>query len=254
MRKRNLNEFLDSKVREYNQPGFISSDPISIPHLFSNKQDIEIAGFFAAIFSWGNRTIIIKKSKELMTLMDMAPFDFIQNHTTADLKKLQHFKHRTFNSHDLFYCIEFFHHHYAQHDSLEQAIFPTKNISVEEGLNHFKTYFFSLEHEKRTKKHVSSPQQKSTCKRLNMFLRWMVRSDNTGVDFGIWKNISPTDLICPVDLHVARVARRFGLLHREQTDWQAAVELTTSLKQLDKNDPVKYDFALFALGAIEKYG
>ena len=250
---KNIKLLLDKKVEEYNQPSFIKDDPISIPHLFTKKQDIEIAGFFAAIFSWGNRTTIINKSKELINLMQQAPHQFILNHTPGDLKKLKYFKHRTFNTDDLFYFIDFLHRHYKKYDSLESSFFPDKNYTIEEGLNHFKKYFFNHEHMKRTEKHISSPLQKSACKRLNMFLRWMVRHDKKGVDFGIWKNISPAVLICPMDVHVARVARKLNLLQRKQNDWQAAIELTEALRKLDKHDPVKYDFALFNLGVIEKF-
>jgi uncharacterized protein (TIGR02757 family) len=249
----NLKGLLDKKVKEYNQPSFIKDDPISIPHQFTKKQDIEIAGFFAAVFSWGNRTTIINKCQELLQRMDRSPYQFVQQHTKTDLKRLKGFKHRTFNEDDLFYFIDFFQRHYFENDSLETAFFPSLKMNVENGLNHFKNYFFSSEHLKRTEKHVSSPQQRSTCKRMNMYLRWMVRKDNQGVDFGIWKNISPAGLICPLDVHVARVARKLGLLQRKQNDWQAAVELTDALRKLDKQDPVKYDFALFNLGVIEKF-
>lgn len=247
---KDLKKFLDSKVDQYNRPSFIKDDPICIPHLFSKKQDIEIAGFFASIFAWGNRTTIIQKSKELLERMDNAPLDFILNHEDKDLKRLKGFKHRTFKEDDLYYFVEFFHHHYKKNKSLETAF---KGKTTEERLINFKDYFFSLEHFRRTQKHISSPQQRSSCKRLNMFLRWMVRNDDKGVDFGIWKTISPSQLICPVDVHVARVAKHFGLLKRKQADWLAAVELTESLKQLDPQDPVKYDFALFALGVMEKF-
>ncbi len=256
MQAGNLIEFLNKKVDEYNQPFFIAGDPVSIPHLFSKKQDIEIAGFFAAIFSWGNRAAIIKKTKELMDRMDNSPYKFCLNHEPGKLKALEGFKHRTFNEDDLYYFVEFFHHQYQNSDTLETAFskwMTPGDENVENTLNGFKKYFFSFEHLKRTEKHISSPLQKSTCKRLNMFLRWMVRKDKNGVDFGIWKKISPAQLICPVDVHVARVARRFGLLKRKQTDWFAAVELTENLIKLDKNDPVKYDFALFGLGALEKF-
>ena len=248
-----LKQFLDSKVKEYNQTAFIKDDPISIPHLFTKKQDIEIAGFFAAVFAWGNRTTIIGKSKELMQRMDNSPYAFIKDHSPKDLKKLKGFKHRTFHEDDLYYFIEFLHQHYSKHDSLEFAFFPISDLDTEHGLTHFKKYFFSSEHLKRTEKHISSPLQKSTCKRLNMFLRWMVRTDNKGVDFGLWKNISPSKLICPIDVHVARVSKKLGLLKRKQVDWLAAMELTDALKKLDKHDPVKYDFALFNLGVIEKF-
>ncbi len=267
MAKKNiaLKTFLDRKVDEYNQPSFIKNDPICIPHSFSKKQDIEIAGFFAAIFAWGNRTTIINKSRELMQLMDNAPHQFCMNHDLPDLKRLMGFKHRTFNTTDLLYFIEFLKHHYSKNKSLEAAFFNNQTLlkersevphvrEVEGALNNFYNYFFSLEDSpSRTVKHIASPQKNSSCKRLNMYLRWMVRRDNNGVDFGIWKKISPAQLICPIDVHVARVARHFGLLDRKATDWQAALELTANLSSLDKDDPVKYDFALFGLGVMEKF-
>lgn len=252
-----LKDFLDRKVDAYNQPSFIKDDPVSIPHLFIVKQDIELAGFFAALFAWGNRTTIIQKSKELMQLMDMAPYDFIKGATDNDLKKLLQFKHRTFNPTDLLYFVDFLKHHYASNDSLETAFtkwMEPGDENIEKALSGFHHYFFSLEDAPpRTRKHIATPEKGSTCKRLNMFLRWMVRKDKHGVDFGIWENISPSQLICPIDLHVARVAKRFNLLSRKQMDWRAALQLTAYLKKMDSNDPVKYDFALFGLGVIEKF-
>ncbi|MES2268574.1 MAG: TIGR02757 family protein [Bacteroidota bacterium] len=273
----NLKSFLDAKVAQYNRPEFIANDPVSIPHMFGKKQDIEIMGFWAATLAWGQRVTIINKCKELITLMDGAPYDFIINHQGPDLKKLLHFKHRTFNDIDTLYFISFFRWHYENFESLEYAFVTNNNfvilndsegsirdkglqqahtdISVEAALNHFRSYFFSLpDFPHRTKKHVSSPSQKSTCKRLNMFLRWMVRKDDNGVDFGIWNKLKPADLICPCDLHVDRVARKLKLITRKQTDWQTAVELTQNLRELDPNDPVKYDFALFGLGIEERWG
>ena len=257
MQVNDLKDFLNKKVDQYNRPFFIEADPICIPHLFTKKQDIEIAGFFAAIFAWGNRTTIINKSKELMKLMDNAPYEFCLHHSDNELKKLLSFKHRTFNPTDLFYFITFFNMHYQQHDSLETAFtkwMKKGDVNIENALNGFYQYFFSLEHvPKRTMKHIASPDKKASCKRLNMYLRWMARKDKRGVDFGIWKNISGTQLVIPLDVHVARVARHFELLHRKQTDWLAAVELTNEMKKLDAKDPVKYDFALFALGILEKF-
>jgi uncharacterized protein (TIGR02757 family) len=279
----NLKAFLDSKVAQYNRPDFIKNDPICIPHLFSKKQDIEIMGFWAAILAWGQRITIINKCKELITLMDGAPYDFIMNHKEIDLKKLLYFKHRTFNDIDTLYFISFFRYHYSNFESLEEAFLPqgvmlrhskyagkgllarpstklrmtadSQEVStVESCLNYFRSYFFSLpDYPHRTMKHVSSPSQKSTCKRLNMFLRWMVRKDDCGVDFGIWDRIKPSELIMPCDLHVDRVARKLQLITRKQTDWQTAVELTQRLREFDANDPVKYDFALFGLGIEEKF-
>lgn len=254
-----LKKFLDQKVIQFNNPSFIKEDPVCIPHLFSKKQDIEIAGFFAAIFAWGIRKTIINKGKALVQLMDNAPYDFCLHHGNEDLKKIEKFCHRTFNDTDLLYFVSFFKFHYLKHTSLESAFFNNQTIHqsknvIENSLNYFYQYFFSMEDvPNRTKKHIASPQKNSTCKRLNMYLRWMVRNDNKGVDFGIWKKISQDQLICPVDLHVARVAKHFNLLKRKQVDWQAAIELTESLKKFDKKDPVKYDFALFGLGILEKY-
>jgi len=283
--KNALRDFLERKVTEYNHPSFIAADPISVPHRFSKKQDVEIAGFFASIFAWGNRTTIIQKSTELMIAMDNAPYQFIRDHRASDLKRFLNFKHRTFNATDLFYFFHFLQSHYHQSDSLETAFLQnisfqkqfdkpvfrkssdekrktdsTKNELnsqeefVKNSLSDFYNRFFSLENApRRTEKHIASPEKNSACKRLNMFLRWMVRADKSGVDFGLWKKISTADLICPLDLHVARVARKFGLINRKQTDWEAAMELTRALRIMDKNDPVKFDFALFGLGVAEKY-
>jgi uncharacterized protein (TIGR02757 family) len=252
-----LKDFLDKKVAEYNQASFIVNDPICIPHLFTRQQDIEIAGLFAALFAWGNRTTIINKSKALMVLMDNAPYEFCLQHADSDLKRLLHFKHRTFNTTDLLYFIAFLKQHYSGNKSLETAFtkwMNKKNETIESGLDGFYHYFFSLnDAPARTHKHIAAPQKNSACKRLNMFLRWMVRRDKKGVDFGIWRNISPAQLVCPIDVHVARVARRFNLLQRTALDWHAATELTSYLRTLDNKDPVKYDFALFGLGAVEKF-
>ena len=253
-----LKKFLDQKVVQFNNPSFIKDDPVCIPHLFSKKQDIEIAGFFAAIFAWGIRKTIINKCRDLLQLMDFAPHDFCINHNDNDLKKLIGFCHRTFNDTDLLYFISFLQFHYTKNKSLEVAFFNKHTIKqinkTEAALNYFYSYFFSLEHvPSRTRKHIATPGKNSSCKRLNMYLRWMIRNDGKGVDFGIWDKISPAELICPIDLHVARVAGKFNLLKRKQVDWQAAVDLTNELKKFDKNDPVKYDFALFGLGILEKY-
>ncbi len=250
-----LKLFLDRKVKEYNQPSFIASDPISVPHRFTKKQDQEIAGFFAAIFAWGNRTTIINKSNELMKLMDDAPHQFCTGHQETDLKKLLQFRHRTFNTTDLLYFVEFFRYHYNRSQSLEDAFLPRgKFSSMGASLDGFYQYFFSLpDAPSRTRKHIATPTKHSTCKRINMFLRWMVRKDDCGVDLGLWKKIGPENLVCPVDLHVARVARRLGLIERKATDWTTAMELTEKLREFDPKDPAKYDFALFGLGIEERY-
>lgn len=248
-----LKKYLDKKANQYNKLSFIEKDPISIPHQFTDKVDIEIMALFASILAWGNRKTIIAKCKELIYRMGDKPYHFVMNHTDEDLKQLEGFKHRTFNDTDLLYFVDFLKRHYSEHDSLESAFIPETGFkSVENSLTHFQKYFFDHENApKRTRKHVSSPAKKSACKRLNMFLRWMVREDNRGVDFGIWKQIPMSELICPIDLHVERAARKLMLITRKPVDWLTAIELTESLRELDKEDPVKYDFALFGLSIGE---
>jgi uncharacterized protein (TIGR02757 family) len=249
-------ELLNQKYEQFNQPDFIKDDPISIPHQFSLKQDVEIAGFFAAILAWGQRKTILNKSQELLGLMDNSPYDFIKNHQESDLKAFLNFKHRTFNAEDTLYFIAFFQDFYTKFDTFENAFLiglSAENSSIKEGLINFQKLFFSLkDFPYRTLKHIATPAKNSACKRLNMYLRWMVRKDDKGVDLGIWQNIKPSQLVCPCDVHVERVSRKLGLITRPKTDWQMAVELTENLKKIDKNDPVKYDFALFGLG-IEAY-
>ncbi len=251
-----LYHFLEEAHLHYNQPDFIADDPISIPHQFTKAQDIEIMGFWAAVLAWGNRRTIINKCQELITLTDHSPHDFMLNHQVSDLKRFLNFKHRTFNATDALYFIHFFKHHYSQHESLESAFtmsFSEQAPTVETALSTFHEYFFSLtEYPERTRKHIATPARNSACKRLNMFLRWMVRQDGKGVDFGIWKKIKPAQLVCPCDVHVERVARSLGLLTRKPMDWKTALELTENLRQFDAEDPVKYDFALFGLGVVGK--
>lgn len=245
-----VQNILEEKFILYNNPGFIENDPISIPHRFKIKQNIEIAGFFAAIFAWGKRQIIINKSTELMARMGDSPFQFVTQHSDSDLKNLLGFKHRTFNDTDLLYCVDFLKRHYSNYNSLEEAF---QGETMEERLNYFSSNFFaSPDAPVRTKKHIPSPVRNSACKRINMYLRWMVRNDNAGVDFGIWQNIKPSELICPLDLHVERTARILNLLTRDKPDWRATLELTDNLRLFDANDPVKYDFALFGLSIEEK--
>lgn len=248
-----LKKYLDGKVAKFNRASFIEKDPISIPHQFKDKADIEIMAFFSAVLAWGQRSTIIAKCNEIVYRMGGEPYKFVMNHTDEDLKKLEGFKHRTFNDTDLLYFVDFLHRHYNVHDSLESAFIPEGGfVSVESSLNHFHKYFFDHENApKRTRKHVASPAKKSACKRLNMFLRWMVRKDNNGVDFGIWEQIPMSSLICPIDLHVERAARKMMLITRKPVDWATAIELTDNLIKLDKNDPVKYDFALFGLSIGE---
>jgi uncharacterized protein (TIGR02757 family) len=248
-----LKVFLDEKVEKFNSPAFITNDPVSIPHLFSKKQDIEIAGLFAAVLAWGQRATIIRKCKELMEWMDHDPHRFIMQHRERDLKPFAGFRHRTFNGTDALYFIRALRSIYMEYPSLEDTfLISASDPTIETGLVRFHQRFFSLDdHPRRTKKHLSTPERKSACKRINMYLRWMVRQDGHGVDFGLWKKISPSRLVCPCDVHVDRVARRLRLIRRRQTDWLTALELTANLRKFDPQDPVKYDFALFGLGIEE---
>ncbi len=250
----NLKDYLDQWYQKVNVRGFLNDDPISIPHRFVVKQDIEIAAFFSAMLAWGQRKTIINKTNLIMSLMDESPYQFIRHHQEQDLKKLVGFVHRTFQEVDLLYFIDFLKRHYTKHDSLEAAFWidQKENFNVPQSLKSFKNYFFaSPDALKRTEKHISSPESGSTCKRLNMFLRWMVRHDDNGVDFGLWKNIPMSVLKIPLDVHVENYARQLGLLHRKQRDWKAVEELTDNLKKFDPNDPVKYDFALFGMGVMK---
>ena len=249
-------QLLEQAYQKFNTPQFIPDDPICIPRRFTQKQDIEISGFIAAIFAWGQRKTIINKSNEFISIMGDAPFDFVKNHKEVDLIPFEDFKHRTFNGTDALYFISTFKRFYNNYDSLEDIFLQgirAESTTIEGGLLAFHDDFFNDEFApQRTRKHIPTPLRKSTCKRINMFLRWMVRRDNSEVDFGIWQRINPSQLICPCDVHVDRVARQLGLITRKQTDWQTALELTENLRQLDPKDPVKYDFALFGLGLEQK--
>ena len=249
-----IKEFLDSKVVQYNNPKFIESDPIQIPHQFSRKEDIEIAGFLTATIAWGNRKSIITNARRMMELLDNSPFDFVINNQEQDLKPLLSFVHRTFNGEDLIQFVESLQHIYKHHNGLE-ALFSryAEPGCLQKSIHHFKTHFFEIEHLPRTKKHISDPLKNSSAKRINMFLRWMVRQDQSGVDFGIWKSISPSQLSCPLDVHSGNVARKLRLLKRKQNDAKALEELDIALRKLDASDPVKYDFALFGLGVFEGF-
>ena len=254
LKKSELKNFLDEKVDLYNHPTFIESDPIQIPHQFSKKEDIEIAAFLTATISWGNRKSIINNANKMMELLDHSPFEFVTQNQDSDLEKLNPFVHRTFNSDDFRQFIKSLQHIYKNHKGLE-AVFAQHagKKSLQESIHKFKTTFFEIEHLERTKKHVSDPLKNSAAKRINMFLRWMVRDDNNGVDFGIWKSLSPAQLSCPLDVHSGNVARKLGLLKRKQNDGKALAELDQALRRLDPIDPVKYDFALFGLGVFEGF-
>ncbi|WP_299886513.1 TIGR02757 family protein [uncultured Lacinutrix sp.] len=254
MKTNELKEFLDSKVEQYNRLDFIDTDPIQIPHQFSKKEDIEIAGFLTATIAWGNRKSIINNANKMMIMLQQSPYDFVINHQDSDLIQLESFVHRTFNGIDFITFIKALQNIYINHNGLE-SIFSkhVKNNSIQYAIHEFKQLFFKIEHIQRTQKHVSDPLKNSAAKRINMFLRWMVRNDNTGVDFGIWKSISPSVLSCPLDVHSGNVARKLTLLERKQNDGKALMELDTNLRKFDKDDPVKYDFALFGLGVFEGF-
>ncbi len=252
MTKAELKTFLDFKAEQYNTPEFIASDPIRIPHRFTKKEDIEIAGFLTATIAWGNRKSILKNAGKLMDIMDSSPYEFVIHHDEIDLEKTEGFVHRTFNHEDLAYFIKALKNIYQNHHGLE-AIFNTyaEKDSLQPAIHHFKNIFFELPHQRRTEKHVSDPLKNSAAKRINMFLRWMVRHDHAGVDFGIWKSISPAKLSCPLDVHSGNVARKLKLIKRKANDAKALQELDRNLRKMDPMDPVKYDFALFGLGVFE---
>jgi uncharacterized protein (TIGR02757 family) len=254
MTKTELKEFLDAKVIQYNNPKFIESDPIQVPHQFSIKEDIEIAAFLTATIAWGNRKMIIKNAKKLMQLLGNSPFEFVINHQEKELENLKNFVHRTFNNHDLLYFIKALQHIYNNHNGLESVFSEYAEAhSLQNSIHHFKRIFFEIPYPVRTQKHISDPVKGSAAKRINMFLRWMVRKDNAGVDFGIWEKLSPSQLSCPLDIHSGNTARKLGLLKRKQNDAKALFELDTNLRMLDAEDPAKYDFALFGLGVFEKF-
>lgn len=256
MEFKELKCFLEEKCSQYNKPSFIKSDPISVPHTFSKKEDIEIAAFITASIAWGQRKTIIKNARRFMDYMDNSPFEFIINFKERDLKRFDNFSHRTFNGEDCAFFLKALKNIYLNYGGLE-GVFSVSASSDEkyswDALMNFRRIFFSLPHSVRTQKHVSNPQKGSAAKRLNMFLRWMVRKDALGVDFGIWKNFPQSELLCPLDVHSGNTARKLGVLKRRQNDRRAVEELTENLKKLDPHDPVKYDFALFGLGVFERF-
>ncbi len=251
MKHAELKELLDAKYLQYARPDFIDSDPIQIPQAFSRKEDIEISGFIAATIAWGQRKTIIANAKKFMEHMDNAPYEFITQHEPSDRLRLKDFVHRTFSGIDAMYFLEALQHLYLHEDGLEGAFIKKEGIPARERIVHFHHSFFTLEHLSRTRKHVSNPEKGSSAKRLNMFLRWMVRPAREQVDFGIWKHMTPAELMMPLDIHTGTVARRLGLLQRKQNDWKTVEELTQRLRTFDTTDPVKYDYALFGIGVFE---
>ncbi len=252
--RRGLKEFLELKVNQYNHPDFIQTDPIQIPHSFNKSEDIEISAFFISTIAWGQRKTIINKGKQLMEMMEHSPFEYIMNASEKDFKPFLNFKHRTFNGGDCLYFLNSLQNIYKNHNGLKGVFYKNyqKYYSVKNAIIDFRKIFFELDHLERTKKHISDVSRNASAKRLNMFLRWMVRKDEKGVDFGIWDEISIKDLFIPLDIHTGTIARKLGLLERKQNDWKAVEELTEILRDFDPDDPVKYDFALFGIGAFEK--
>ena len=248
-----IRDYLNLKVEEYNNPNFIEHDPIRVPHQFKKKEDIEISAFLTSSIAWGNRKTIISNSMKMMKLLEDDPYNFVINHSQKDLEKLINFVHRTFNGFDFIQFILSLKHIYINHGGIENIFYKNiKDGSLHHSIHIFKKIFFEINHLNRTKKHVSDPKKGSASKRINMFLRWMVRKDNKGVDFGIWNSIHPRYLSCPLDIHSGNIARKLGLINRKQNDHKAVVELDSILRTFDKNDPVKYDFALFGIGVFEK--
>ena len=253
MTQAELKEFLDEKADLYNHPDFINTDPIQIPHRFSNKEDIEISGFLASTIAWGNRKMIINSATKMMDALDNNPFDFVMHATNEQINRIDNVVHRTFNSEDFRFFIQSLRNIYSRHGGLEQVFSNNNHLNLQHRIADFKKIFFEIDHPSRTTKHISDPLKGSSSKRLNMYLRWMCRKDNKGVDFGIWKSISPAELSCPLDVHSGNVARKLNLLTRKQNDSKALQELDANLRKLDPTDPVKYDFALFGLGVFEGF-
>lgn len=251
-----IKELLDEKYFQFNNTSFIETDPISIPHQFSKKEDIEIAGFLIAIIAWGQRISIINNGNKLMRLMNHEPHEFIMNFSKKDAVRFENFVHRTFNSADCVFFLNSLKNIYSKHKGLEYAFsgeFSEKEKDVKSAITNFRHLFLSIPHQLRSDKHISNPSAKSSAKRLCMYLRWMVRKDKHGVDFGIWQSIKPSQLCLPLDIHTGNVSRKLGLLTRTQNDWQAVEEITSVLREFDKKDPIKYDFSLFGLGAFEGF-
>jgi uncharacterized protein (TIGR02757 family) len=251
-----IKDFLEEKFFRYNRTSFIDSDPVSIPHRFSKKEDIEISGFLTATIAWGQRKTILKNARELVMMMDDSPHEFILHFSKKDLRRFSNFKHRTFNGNDCTCFLQSLRNIYQKHDGLENLFargLKQEHQDLREAITSARRIFFTIAHMARSEKHFSDPSAGSAAKRINMFLRWMVRQDDCGVDFGIWKSISPAVLSCPLDVHSGRVARKLGLLSRTQNDWKAVAELTSNLRKMCPEDPVKYDFALFGLGVFEKF-
>jgi len=248
-----LLDFLEAKYEQYNRPEFIETDPISVPHCFARKEDIEIAAFLTATISWGNRLSILKDADKLLGMMDHSPYEFILHSGRCETEQFESFYHRTFNGRDCIFFLESLKNIYQHHEGLESLFLPDDTTGIKGALCRFRSVFLETDHPRRSEKHIADPCRGASAKRLLMFLRWMVRNDKRGVDFGLWNKISPSILMCPLDVHSGNVARKLGLLKRKQNDWKAVEELTENLRQFDPEDPVKYDFALFGLGVFEKF-
>lgn len=251
--RQELLDFLEAKYEQYNRPEFIETDPISVPHRFTRKEDIEIAAFLTATISWGNRLSIVKDAEKLLGMMGFSPYEFILHSGRYETEGFESFYHRTFNGTDCIFFLESLKNIYQHHEGLESLFLPDDTTGIKGALCRFRSTFLEIDHPRRSEKHIADPCRGASVKRLLMFLRWMVRNDKRGVDFGLWKKITPSILMCPLDIHSGNVARKLGLLQRKQNDWRAVEELTENLRQFDPEDPVKYDFALFGLGVFEQF-
>lgn len=241
---------MNNSVKQFNNPAFITHDPVSIPRKYSRKEDIEIAGLLTALISWGSRPAILKSASNLMKLMGNRPFEFISSAGDKELKQLTNFYYRTFNASDLLFLVEALRFIYLEKGGMEHVINESFNRTgtVKGLITGLREEMLRAPHLPRSEKHLADPSKGSAAKRINMFLRWMVRNDDKGVDFGLWKKISPSSLMIPLDIHTGSVARQLGLLRRKQNDWKAVEELTANLRKFDPDDPVKYDYALFGIG------
>ncbi|MCW5898348.1 MAG: TIGR02757 family protein [Flavobacteriales bacterium] len=251
--RRFTKEILEEAYERFARPAFVADDPIQVPRAFNQRGDAETIGFLTATIAWGQRKTIIANAQRLSRMMDEAPHDFVMHATPTELRTLERFTHRTFQPVDLRHFIRALRHLYQHHGGLEGAFLLDGQVGeMAAAIARFKARFFAIQHQPRTRKHVADPAKGSNAKRINMFLRWMVRPADRGVDLGLWKRIAPADLMMPLDVHTGRMGRALGLLTRKQDDWKAVEELTAALREFDALDPVKYDIALFGLGVEGK--
>lgn len=250
---KSLKGLLEHFYKKYHQPSFIANDPIQVAYFYKQKEDVEIASFFTTLLAWGNRKQIIRNAKLLMSLMDNKPYDFMVTIKKKDINRFDSFKHRTINGNDIKELLWALHKIYQDHGGLEHLFTDAykRHNDIYFALEVFYKTVSSYTQSSHCLKHISNVSKNSAAKRLNLFLRWMIREDDRKVDFGLWKSIPASALYIPLDVHVSNVARKLGLLKRKANNWKAVQELTENLRLFDKNDPIKYDYALFGMG-LEK--